>query len=273
MFSSGCERGIPSDSVTIVTIAGRCLVSPIVRVRSRATHNPRKTERIGKAVTARRCRHHPHSPTTFCRFASPVDQTTLADRSSFTMTQPWTMLGSLRAGANQVRPHHALRPDHSGERNQRLGRALAAVQLHKRVAIIAPPKSEDIISLAGLREAAMLLTSFRDRERSTDPMARRRRLTIDQLRQFAREVDAQKPLAVKHNSASEASISLSDQHVFWGLTKLKSAPSPMVRNFCMATRFCWRLACSRSDPTGFRLMARRSLIATKLCRSIASPGQ
>lgn len=114
MFSSGCERGIPSDSVTIVTIAGRCLVSPIVRVRSRATHNPRKTERIGKAVTARRCRHHPHSPTTFCRFASPVDQTTLADRSSFTMTQPWTMLGSLRAGANQVRPHHALRPDHSG---------------------------------------------------------------------------------------------------------------------------------------------------------------
>ncbi|GDY10948.1 putative soluble pyridine nucleotide transhydrogenase [Planctomycetia bacterium] len=79
-----------------------------------------------------------------------------------------------------------------GNETSGLDAALAAVQLHKRVAIIAPPKSEDIISLAGLREAAMLLTSFRDRERSTDPMARRRRLTIDQLRQFAREVDAQK---------------------------------------------------------------------------------
>ena len=79
-----------------------------------------------------------------------------------------------------------------GNETSGLDAALAAVQLHKRVAIIAPPKSEDVISLAGLREAAMLLTGFQDRERSTDPMARRRRLTIDQLRQFAREVDAQK---------------------------------------------------------------------------------
>lgn len=70
--------------------------------------------------------------------------------------------------------------------------ALAAVRLHKRVAIVIPPKSEDGSSLAGFREAAMLLTGLRNREPSTDPMARRRRLTIGQLRKVAREVDAQK---------------------------------------------------------------------------------
>lgn len=73
-----------------------------------------------------------------------------------------------------------------------LDAALAAVRLHKRVAIVSPPKVESVASLAGLREAALLLTGFRNQQHSTDPMARRRRLTIAQLRQIAREVDAQK---------------------------------------------------------------------------------
>ncbi len=79
-----------------------------------------------------------------------------------------------------------------GSETSGLDAALAAVQLHKRVAIITPPKSEDGSSLAGLREAALLLTGFRNRELSTDLMTRRRRLTIDELRQLAREFDAHK---------------------------------------------------------------------------------
>lgn len=79
-----------------------------------------------------------------------------------------------------------------GSETSGLDAALAAVQLHKRVAIVAPPKSEDVSSLAGLREAAKLLTGDWHRAHSTDPMARHRRLPITQLRQIAREVDAQK---------------------------------------------------------------------------------
>ncbi len=116
------DPGIPSLFGTSVTIAGRCRVSPIFRLRPTAVLNPRKTERIGKAVTARCRRHDRHNPTTFCRFASPTDQTTLADRSGFTMTDPRTTFGSLRAGVIPARHHHALRPDHFGKRDQRLGR-------------------------------------------------------------------------------------------------------------------------------------------------------
>lgn len=79
-----------------------------------------------------------------------------------------------------------------GNETSGLEAALAAVQLHKRVAIITPSKSDDISSLAGLRDAARLLTGVRDRGHSTNLMSRRRRLTIDQLRQLAREIDTQK---------------------------------------------------------------------------------
>lgn len=74
-----------------------------------------------------------------------------------------------------------------GNEDSGLDAALAAVQLRKRVAIIAPPKSESTSSLAGLREAAMRLMSGRHRRQST---AHRRCLTIKELRQVAREVDA-----------------------------------------------------------------------------------
>ncbi len=70
--------------------------------------------------------------------------------------------------------------------------ALAAARLQKRVAIVTSPKPDVVSSLAGLREAALRLTGFRKREFTKDLTARRRRLTITELRQCAFEVEAQK---------------------------------------------------------------------------------
>ena len=70
--------------------------------------------------------------------------------------------------------------------------ALAAVQLKKRVVVITSPEANRDSSRAALREAALRLTGFQNREVSPELFARRREVTIEQLRGLSQEVESQK---------------------------------------------------------------------------------
>ncbi len=73
--------------------------------------------------------------------------------------------------------------------------ALLAAKLHKRVAVVAP--SEFVVSTNGIREAALMLTGIRHQADSAELIARRRDLTLEQLRQRTQEIDSQASAALQ----------------------------------------------------------------------------
>lgn len=66
--------------------------------------------------------------------------------------------------------------------------ALLAAKLDKRVAVVTP--DEFVVSTNGIREAALMLTGIRHRADSPGLIARRRELTLEQLRQRTQEIDS-----------------------------------------------------------------------------------
>lgn len=70
--------------------------------------------------------------------------------------------------------------------------ALEAARLSKRVVVVTTPEANGRPSLASIRQAALMLTRCRHREVSSDRLARRRAVTMEQLLQRSREIESQK---------------------------------------------------------------------------------
>ena len=79
--------------------------------------------------------------------------------------------------------------------------ALAAVQLNKRVAVVALRETHigraHAPSHAALREAALMLTEFRYQGASSDRLARRRNVTASQLRKVSNEIESKKSASIE----------------------------------------------------------------------------
>ncbi len=79
--------------------------------------------------------------------------------------------------------------------------ALAAVQLNKRVAVVALRETHigraHAPSHAALREAALMLTEFRYQGASSDRLARRRKVTASQLWKVSNEIESTKSASIE----------------------------------------------------------------------------
>jgi NAD(P) transhydrogenase len=84
-----------------------------------------------------------------------------------------------------------------GDDTGSLDAALSAIRLHKRVAMVVPPKSEHVLLPSALREAALRMNGLLSQTPSTTAASRRRELRIEQLRSLARESQVQRMSAVE----------------------------------------------------------------------------